>query len=128
MDASELWIAILDASRDGDRKRVAELLDLGAEPDSPYILSGYTPLHNAIAARDAEMVALLLDHGADIEHCNNTVGQSPLLTAVLVGSTGIVQLLLDRGADPQLSDKDDESVADVARTEGFPEIAALLER
>ena len=128
MDASKLWIAILDASRDGNRKRVAELLDLGAEPDSPDIFSGYTPLHNAISARDAEMVTLLLDHGADNEHCNNTVGQSPLLTAVLVGSADIVQLLLDRGADPELSSTDDESVADVARTEGYPEIATLLER
>ena len=128
MDASELWIAILDASRAGDRKRVAELLRLGAEPDSPDILSGYTPLHNAIAARDAEVVTLLLDHGADIEHCNNTVGQSPLLTAVLVGSAEIVRLLLDRGADPKLADTDHQSVADVARTKGFQEIAALLER
>ena len=128
MDDSELWIGILDASRDGDLNRVAELLKLGAEPDSPDIFSGYTPLHNAIAARDPAMVALLLDHGADIEHCNNTVGESPLLTAVFVGASDIVQLLLDRGADPALSDTTDESVADVARTQGFPEIADLLQR
>lgn len=128
MDASELWIAILDASRGGDRDRVAELLDLGAEPDSPDIFSGYTPLHNAIVARDPEMVTLLLDHGADIEHCKNTVGQSPLLTAVLIGSSDIVQLLLNRGADPALSDTAKETVADVARTEGFLEIVALLQR
>ena len=126
MDASELWLGILEASRNCDRQRVAELLELGAEPDSPDIFSGYTPLHNAICCRDSAMVMLLLDCGADIEHCNNTVGQSPLLTAVLTGSVEIVKLLLDRGADPKLSGSDDESVADVARAEGFHEIAALL--
>ncbi len=128
MDASELWIGILDASRNGDRDRVASLLALGAESDSPDILSGYTPLHNAIGCGDLEMVVLLLDHGADIEHCNNTVGQTPLQTAVLSGSTPMVRLLLDRGADPALSTDRDGSLADLARDEGFHEIVALLQR
>lgn len=125
MDASELWIAILESSRDGDRKRVAELPDLGAEPDLPDIFLGYTPLHNAIAARGPDLVTLLLDHGAGIEHCNNTVGQSLLLTAVLVGSQQIAQLLRGPRAFQKLQLL---SIADGRLTSTWPFESSSLHR
>lgn len=128
MANAENWIGILDASRDGDIDRVRALLDAGAEPDSPDILSGYTPLHNAVCAGNVALVELLLDSGADIEHSKNTVYATPLTTAVLSHRPEMVRLLLSRGADASVKVYPDaRPLPAVAREEANAEIADLLE-
>jgi len=119
------WIAILDASRDGDVKRVRELLELGTCPDAPDIFSGHTPLHRGIAADNIEIVNLLINAGADVNHRNNNTGSTPLECAIVAQRLPIVRALLERGA---ILTPDGISLLDVARRESTPEIAAILER
>ena len=128
MATAENWIGILDAARDGDIDRVRSFLDAGAEPDSPDILSGYTPLHNAISSGNVALVELLLDSGADVEHSKNTVYATPLTTAVLSRRPEMVRLLLARGADAGITVyPDDRPLIDVARKEANTEVVGLLE-
>ena len=111
MDDVDLWVGILDASRDGDVKRVRELLDRGANVNSQDILAGYTPVHFAIEGRNAALLRLLIDRGADIEHDRNTVYQTPLGTAVLSGQTELVRILLAVGAGRQRETVSGQSIA-----------------
>jgi ankyrin repeat protein len=122
--AAENWIAILEASRAGDAKRVRELLDLGTHPDSPDIFSGHTPLHHAITANNLEIVNLLLDAGADVNHRNNNTASTPLELAVVSLRTEMVRALVSRGAN---LNPDGNSIIDVARQESTPEIVKILE-
>ena len=120
---AENWIALLDASRDGDVTRVRELLELGTYADCPDIFSGHTPLHHAIVANSVEIVALLLDAGADVNHRNNNTGTSPLECAIIARRQRMIHVLLDRGADLT---PDGKSMLKVAREESTPEIAVVV--
>lgn len=74
------------------------LLRFGADPNQRGI-NDYTPLHMAIAARDALAVQILLDGGADpeprtrIDEC-----ETPLEMATAAGLTAIAEIVARKGA------------------------------
>jgi len=126
-DATDNWIAIVDASRAGDLTRVQSLLDAGRDPDSADILSGQTPLHYAIGSGNTLLVELLPDAGADIEHSNNNSQSTPLTSAVFSQRIDMVRILLERGANSRIGVyPDGQSLIDAAREESTPEIVVLL--
>ena len=84
---------------EGDRRRVRELLDAGANVN--YQRDG-TALNAAVYRDDLEMLRLLVDAGADINlaETDDADGDfNPLLKAAYRGQRDIVKFLLDRGAD-----------------------------
>ena len=127
MSTAEIWLGILEASRNGDLARVQKMLENGAEINSQDIFDGYTPLHYAIGSGNTELVRFLIHRGADIEHNNNTVHLTPLATAVLASRIEIVELLLDAGADVSATlYADGQSLVDAALEDGNETVAELL--
>jgi hypothetical protein len=63
------------------------------------IVSGETPLHQAVRKGDADMCQLLLLHGAELE-TTNVFDETPLVTAVKANKLDIVKILLKSGANP----------------------------
>jgi ankyrin repeat protein len=89
---------------------------------------GSTPLHDAASEGYLEVAKLLLEHGADVNARSYEKGWTPLHSATRNGHTDVAKLLLEHGADPNAKDKDGRTPADVAREEGYGELARLIER
>jgi ankyrin repeat protein len=62
---------------------------------------GWTDLHSAASAGDAERVRELLKKGAD-PNAKNEYGNTPLHEAASRGHVDVVRLLLEHGADPNI--------------------------
>jgi hypothetical protein len=104
-DAFPPLIAALSCARDGPgakrRTDVDDILRLllrfGAHPNQRGI-NDYTPLHMAVAARDALAVQILLDGGADPElHTGIDECETPLEMAKAAGLTAIAEILARKG-------------------------------
>jgi ankyrin repeat protein len=78
------------AVRSNDRAAARMLIDAGIEVNPPGDL-GYTPLHEACAAGNADMVMLLLQHGADLYARRE--GDTPFSVARLCGHDALCDLL-----------------------------------
>jgi len=106
------------ASFFGRPEAVALLLSKGSDPNAvsknPMRV---TPLHSAVAHRDAErsfaIAKLLLDHNAAVNVAQQG-GWTPLHQAAAHGNQKLVQLLLDHGADTQAKSSDGRTPADMA--------------
>jgi hypothetical protein len=123
------------------------LLKAGADPNisSTDAPSGATALQQAISNYgnylDPTMVQLLLDGGADPNHrtegnyhydkdsmWNDTLaGVTPLNMTAEAGYLTLTKILLDHGADPRIARSDGVLPAGIARQNGHPEVAALIE-
>jgi ankyrin repeat protein len=93
---------------------------------------------------DPTLVKLLLRHRADVdfrndlqydEECDKTTsgkctfrGQTALTRAATEGAYDIAKLLLDSGANPTLSRGDGATPVSIARANGHPQIAQLVEK
>lgn len=115
---------IIYAAKDGDIRRVQELLDSGADINIGYIY-GTTALMYATYEGYTEIVRLLLENGAD-PNIQNRVGSTALMYATYEEETELVRLLLENGANPNLKNKDGDTALDVALTRGYTDIIDLL--
>jgi ankyrin repeat protein len=91
--------ALAEAARDGNTARIVELLDAGAQVNSPG--SGHTALEGAIEARSAAVVKLLLERGANPNAPLakwERITVTPLDVATDKDDAEIVTLLLAHGA------------------------------
>ncbi|NLS02881.1 ankyrin repeat domain-containing protein [Rhizobium sp. P32RR-XVIII] len=97
LGVSMAWAGPLhDAARNGDRERVGQLIDQGANIAEPNE-SGEPPLMIAALGGHADIVALLLEKGADIE-IRNKGGLTALHAAAYGGNLEVVELLVSKGA------------------------------
>ena len=89
-----------------------------------------TALHSAVATDvgpvDRGIVRMLLEAGApvDVPHLG---GGTPLHTAAFTGDLESIRMLLERGAGPLKKTDDGKTTIDVAREQGHPEAARVLE-
>jgi ankyrin repeat protein len=129
------------------------LLDAGADVnnyiDGPMGDShGNTLLAEAVfwysLTNDPTMIALLLERGADVNYRSPSPfrgmcgaagypectfeGQTALTRAAANGLYDVVRLLLDHGADPNLSRRDGETAAALARAYRHPDVAVMIDR
>lgn len=114
-----------DAARDGDIKRVTQLLDQGTDITEPDTAGEPALLVASLAGRP-DVVALLLDRGCDIE-IRNKGGLTALHAAAYGGNLDTVKLLLAKGAD--VNDTKNfyhMSPLHAAAEEGHADIVALL--
>lgn len=111
----------MGAANQGEIIMLNRLLEKGADPNLPSLLTGETPLHAAAAKGFAkgtyECMKALLEAGADPNvkaksgiptptyyRDITVVGETPLHLAAAYGSTEMIQLLLDYKADPSIKD------------------------
>ena len=85
---------LVKAVRQGDVKKVVDLIDNGCDPDfSPF--SEVMPLHDAVRAGNLTMVRVLVNRGADISRMDRNF-EFPLDVAEAAGHTHIVRYLKDK--------------------------------
>jgi ankyrin repeat protein len=113
----------------GREETAAALIDAGADVNAPStnqtLSHRATPLHSAIASRQAGVAALLLSRGAD-PNARQEGGITPLHAAAAAGEDAIVRDLLARGADRHARTDDHRTAAEFARLCGHPGTENLL--
>ena len=90
------------ASRVGRTDLVQQILDQGADPDSPAP-DGCTPLHEAVIYKKIDCATILIKHGANLEarlRLLDSVSHTCLTVAVKSDQPEMAKLLLKSGADP----------------------------
>ena len=113
--ATPLLLAIIDR----DKKRVADLLEKGASPNSLIAPGAWSPLMVAAAIGDRGTVAALLRHGANVNYvAMDGVNGTPLAAALNYGvfhqDLTAFHQLLDAGADINVDFSSDGSGYDIA--------------
>lgn len=108
---------------------IAELLELGADPNYPD-QSGFPSLIAALSTDrtdQAEILALLLDKGADLDQ-RGINDYTPLHYAVARRSIRAIEILLDHGADPSIRTRLDDCSTPLedAAAMGFEDAARLM--
>jgi ankyrin repeat protein len=104
----------------------ALLLERGADVNTASKNSQrVTPLHAAVACRNATMARELLVRGADPDAVQ-AAGFTPLDSAAFHGDREIVELLLSYGANPRHKTDEGKTAADLAGERGHTELAAML--
>jgi len=84
----------------GTRKDLDAMLKADPEAIRKRTDFGWTPLHMAAYAGNAENVELLISRGAEIEsRAKSKFRNTPLQTALLTGEYATAKILLDHGAD-----------------------------
>jgi ankyrin repeat protein len=86
----------------------------------------WTPLHHAVRAGRPAMVRLLIESGADMERRDRR-GCTPLLMAARVGHLQEVRVLVEAGANLDVVDDEKNTVEDLARSVGRPEIGVFID-
>ncbi len=106
---------------------VKTLLQHGANATA-YDKMRMSPLAHAIRTGNWSMVQLLLDHGAQIKDVRFMKERvTPLMIAAIGGDGSMAENLLAVGADRTARDTDGMTAADHARSNGYKELAVLLE-
>ncbi|MBI1194359.1 MAG: hypothetical protein GC138_00730 [Gammaproteobacteria bacterium] len=130
--------ALFWSASQGYFRSVERLLDGHADANIPD-KHGTTPLMLAAKAGYLKMAESLINQGADVDAVDGEPdpygsvrpqersGNSALIFAARGGHLELVRLLLDHGATPYLHTDRGESAADVARKNGYAQVATLLE-
>ena len=109
-----------------DRIVVGESAGLPGPRD--WTPDGFTGLHLAAFAHNAEAARALLAAGAD----PNTISTAsfarvtPLGTCAFANAVDVARVLLEHGADPSIAEDDRATPLAVARANGFTELEELL--
>ena len=98
----EEYLKMLKAIKDGNRKKLLESIDSGADVNNHDIFS---PLHTASILGKPRIIKALLEAGADVNKRVN--GDTPLLRLTRhepYGFSNTANLLLESGANPNIAD------------------------
>lgn len=95
-DQQKLDEALFDAAKSGNKTKVSELIDAGADVNA-ISKRGRTALKYAVESGLMKIVEMLIEYGADVKGCTNS--GTPLMSAAYHGRTKIAELLLTSGAE-----------------------------
>jgi len=89
---------------------------------------GFTPLHMAAFAHNAQAASKLLEAGADpnVVATASFARVTPLGTCAFAGANDVAKLLLEHGADTELTGDSDATPLRVAEANGNDELRELL--
>ncbi|WP_020005491.1 ankyrin repeat domain-containing protein [Brachyspira innocens] len=111
---------------------VKYLVSQGADPamtyTNGYSYSGksYSLLNAAVGNKTTEIAEYLIEQGADINTQTDSVSDLPLIfIALRAKNIELTKLLIEKGADTSVVDKDGKTIFDLAKEQGYDEIAAL---
>ena len=126
-DQENKWrvTALYEASSHSKAHVIQHLLRSGADITLPN-KGGWTPLMVApISGKGVETQRCLLEHGGNDMNAINITGGTALHQAASAGfdQPELVARLLEAGADPTIIDKNGRTALDLARKEGFIDIA-----
>lgn len=116
---------IHNAARNGDLKRVRELLNINPGLLNEKDTKGFTPVHCAVVGDKREVVSFFIDKGADL-NAKNKNGLSPLFTALDRGRNSIAVLLIKNGADLNFKGYLNRNLLHMAARSGNVNIAGLF--
>ena len=121
---------VFHAAAFGRTQRLSELLEADPAQARAYSGDGFTALHLAVYAEQADAARELIDAGADVNAVSTgTIAQVPPLgTAVFVRSLPMARLLLDAGADVNLRGPNELTPLESAIANGDGELADELRR
>lgn len=103
-----------------------ELLECGANPNTPWPTTTETPLILAVKLGNIPLVELLIQHHADIEQTNRINGNTPLMEAVVWDKEAIVRILLKNGAKKNVKGKNGYCAAMLAGYYGHKALYKLV--
>ncbi|AUJ49339.1 hypothetical protein SZ50_01000 [Brachyspira hyodysenteriae] len=93
---------------------------------SSYSGKSYSLLNAAVRNKTTEIAEYLIEQGADINTQTDSVSGLPLIfVALRVENIELLKLLIEKGADTSVLDKDGKTIFDLAKEQGYDEIAAL---
>ncbi|WP_300757409.1 ankyrin repeat domain-containing protein [uncultured Brachyspira sp.] len=111
---------------------VKYLVSQGVDPamtyTNGYSYSGksYSLLNAAVGNKNTEIAEYLIEQGADINTQTDSVSGLPLIfVALRAENIELLKLLIEKGADTSVVDKDGKTIFDLAKEQGYDEIAAL---
>ena len=104
---------------------VSHLINHGADVNQPSV-DGNTPLIQAVFSGLDGIVLAILQHGCQINE-QNLDGYSALMYAAAQGRGDYVKLLTKYGADKTLKSKVGLTAASIAKKNGHPEVATLID-
>lgn len=107
-DKSKLEEEFIEAAKQGDIKKVKEIIDLGINincisKDYNSKNHNYTALNRAACWNKVDVVNLLISSGADINF-KCSIGKTPLMDAVTGNAKDTLKLLINAGADLNAQD------------------------
>ena len=105
---------------------VAELLDMGADPNAREQVQGNTLLHLAAIEENTEVMRVLAGWEKTLLEEKNKKGQTPLHMVVERGMEEMVKTLLTYRADPSIKDGNGDTALHLAHRKGYRTIANLL--
>jgi hypothetical protein len=115
--------ALMLAAFKRNKPAVIALLARGAVVTRP----GWTALHYAAAAGDAEIAGILLEKYAYID-AESPSQLTPLMIAAREGQSELVELLLREGADARLKNNEKLTASQIAVRAGHDAIAAVIDK
>ena len=120
------WTALMVAASKGRGEGVRLLLRHGADPNIQDAY-GWTPLMRAVYGDKRDAVTALLEHDRMSLEARDERGATALHVAVERGRSALVAELLAHGADPGSIDDAGRSLLHKASTQGYDDIASMLE-
>ena len=116
-------VAISKGSIDIVKYLVSQGVDPAMTYTNGYSYSGksYSLLNAAVRNKTTEIAEYLIEQGADI----NTQTDSVSVVALRSENIELLKLLIEKGADTSVVDKDGKTIFDLAKEQGYDEIAAL---
>ena len=129
---NDRYDAVTIAAVANDPETLMLLLSLGASAKLVTSVYDGTALIAAAHLGHAEVVRLLIAAGAPLDHVNN-LHWTALIESIVLGNGGpahqqTLSALLSAGANTQLTDRNGATPLQLARSRGFREMVALLEK
>ena len=121
-------VAISKGSIDIVKYLVSQGVDPAMTYTNGYSYSGksYSLLNAAVGNKTTEIAEYLIEQGADINTQTDSVSDLPLIfVALRAENIELLKLLIEKGADTSVVDKDGKTIFDLAKEQGYDEIAAL---
>jgi ankyrin repeat protein len=119
---------LIIAAYKGYTEIVKLLLEAGADVGALDPGMKATALHAASYAGHAEAAKLLIEYGIDIDKQGPYNGYTALHDAVWQNNVDVARVLIDAGANLNIKSNSGQTPLEFARSKGYKEIAAMIER